>query len=128
MAEGGQRFPDIEIYVRDLEPDRLADWLTGAVAGSELAPAARGSWQWRTATATIPILVVTGVAGRYTSLWFRSARTPWTDDLSCARSASEALGREVRCSAGGWQEGDGGDGWWSVESGTERRIRWEGGP
>src|SRR5690606_34608380 len=45
--------------------------------------------------------------GKWHSLYLASDATPWADDLACAQAAHEALGVEIRCSPGSWDEKDG---------------------
>ncbi|KAB2910767.1 MAG: hypothetical protein F9K29_24140 [Hyphomicrobiaceae bacterium] len=46
----------------------------------------------------IPVMTTHGVAdGTFTSIFFGSPRTPWRNDVDCARQAARELQCEVRC-------------------------------
>lgn len=65
--------------------------------------------------------------GKWHSLLLESDTTPWEDDIACARAAFAALGVEIRCAPGGWQEEEAeedADRWISINERGEEEIRW----
>ena len=59
------------------------------------------------------------------SLWFKENKTPWDNDLQCARVLHAALNKEVRCSNAAWQEGDEGAAWTKLIRGEEKDLDWD---
>ncbi|WP_110666997.1 hypothetical protein [Salinicola halophilus] len=124
-----ERFPDIEIYLADVDTDAITAWLRETLGdeGLELSRGKRGIWHARASTtaASIGIMLVERAADRFASLWFDCDATPWPRDTDCAREAARSLGCETRCSLGGWQPGDDPDRFWQVlPDGTENAISW----
>jgi hypothetical protein len=118
------RQPDIEIYLRDADHRAIADWLSQAIGPCS-------AWQSKGQTfkckaGDIPVTWVPNAAGKWHSLYLESDATPWEDDLSCARAAHAALGVEIRCATGGWQEGDEveDDRWIRIAEDGENEIVW----
>lgn len=122
MAE---RYPDIEIYIKRAEPARVIAWLEnkfGVLAQRE---------QGNTITCELDdnagecVIVENAVKGGYTSVWFKTAHTPWQTDRDCAIEAHETFGLEVRCSVGSWSE-DSEDtgGWLRITDKGETRVNW----
>lgn len=62
--------------------------------------------------------------GGFTSVWFKSANTPWDSDRACALDAFDYFGLEVRCSTGSWS-GDEEAGWIAISSQGESEITWD---
>jgi hypothetical protein len=122
-----QRPPDIEIYVKSCSVNQLEQWLESC--GSSLQPTlsqgAAHEYKLTTNQVDITVLIHEKVAGKaWTSVWFKSDKTPWMNDLECARQAIAALNTQIRCIAGGWSEGDDPDEWWKLEKGEEELIKW----
>jgi hypothetical protein len=122
-----QRPPDIEIYVKSCSVNQLEQWLESC--GSSLQPTlsqgAAHEYKLTTNQVDITVLIHEKVAGKaWTSVWFKSDKTPWMNDLECARQATAALNTQIRCIAGGWSEGDDPDEWWKLEKGEEELIKW----
>ena len=122
-----QRPPDIEIYVKSCSVNQLEQWLGSC--GSSLQPilsqGAAHEYKLTTNQVDITVLIHEKVAGKaWTSVWFKSDKTPWMNDLECARQATAALNTQIRCIAGGWSEGDDPDEWWKLEKGEEELIKW----
>lgn len=89
------RQPDIEIYLKDSDQDAVAEWLSQAIAPCS-------PWQSRGKTqqcqaGEIPVLWLHKAVGNWHCLLLESDRTPWEDDLACARAANAALGVPIRC-------------------------------
>lgn len=118
-----QRHPDIEIYLKNVTPEQVEHWLQQRAEQFQKT----GPQQYQVTFTDTPVAVALydKVAGKaWSSLWFKSAATPWATDLDCAREASQALGTQVRCSTGGWQEAEQPEPWWKVEQGEETLIDW----
>ncbi|MDX5298015.1 MAG: hypothetical protein LPK85_03590 [Gammaproteobacteria bacterium] len=125
------RSPDIEIYIKDAVLDHIQNWLSQYFDGLELRPMAHGHGWTGSALhdgMPIPISLFSEAAGkRYSCLVFDSNRTPWGSDLECARSAWQHLHTEIRCSTGGWQEGEDEEGgrWWRLDEQGEGQVNWQ---
>lgn len=119
------RQPDIEIYLKDADHTAVSEWLNKAIG-----PVTQ--WQQRGQTfkctaAGIPVTWVPKAVGRWSSLLLESDQTPWADDLSCAKEAFSALGCQIRCAVGGWQEDDAegdDDLWLKVDAEGVSEITW----
>lgn len=123
------RQPDIEIYLREEHLDALTAWLEEQVGHLRLEP-------WREAVRRgaltagehhIPLMIVRKAAGKWASVWFDSAYTPWETDLDCARAVHHGLGEEVRCSVGGWSEQEDdpeSDRWIKINASGEVEFTW----
>ena len=71
------------------------------------------------------MIVENAVGKAWSSIWFKTSGTPWSDDTACARSIHSQLQCRVRCNSGPWQEGADMDEWWQLtESGEESIIKW----
>lgn len=122
------RQPDIEIYLKDAELPAVTAWLEQAIGPCS-------DWQVRGLThkcrfADIAVTWLPKAVGKWHSLLLESDRTPWEDDLACARAACTALGVEVRCAPGSWSEEQGeedADRWLKVTSEGVSEIQWRTG-
>lgn len=117
---------DIEIYVKKRGTGPIVDWLTDALGSKPdtLTTPSKGATKLQIPTekGMLPVMLVQ--QGQWTSVWFNSAHTPWPTDLACAQSAATALQTAVRCSDGGWQEGDDPDQFLEVTDGTVSTVIW----
>lgn len=122
--------PDIEIYLQETPANAVMEWLAGRFPDHPAAMRPAGKKQWRTVlrhgAASIPVLVIEDAAPGFTSVWLNSPHTPWNDDQACARDAHAHFGREVRATAGSWQEGEDPDAWWCISAAGEKLIHWPG--
>ena len=78
----------------------------------------------------IPVIWLPKAVGKWHSLLLDSDDTPWADDLECARAAFAALGVEVRCAPGGWDEEESeeeADHWIRISADGEENIVWRTG-
>lgn len=122
------RHPDIEIYIKNRPLEAILDWLrercdqvrpVNDVGGTHALEVQLDGEQ-------VPVMIHERAVGKaWISIWFRSDRTPWAQDIDCAREVSAALDTQVRCIASGWNEGDDPDEWWKVEKGIASRIQWQ---
>lgn len=120
---------DIEIYLKDPDPGAVQTWLEGQFERVQLRAGNNGKAHTGHAELngrTVPVKLFLRAVGAYASLVFDGPASPWEDDLSCARSAHQALGVEVRCAAAAWQEGDEvqDELWWSLTDKGEHQIQW----
>ena len=130
--------PDIEIYVKNVDYQQIQEWLIKEfdsvdVPGLTHQAAAKGrpaSGSLVLAGNTIPVMIMQSAAGNaFTSIWFKSNRTPWPDDEACARSFLDFFDTEVRYAASSWQEEEEEDeeseNWWLLTRQEKRLIHWE---
>ncbi|WP_271272969.1 hypothetical protein [Aliamphritea hakodatensis] len=119
------RHPDIEIYVKSRNLEEICQWLNGVFSAVERQHSQGTVHQYRTGCG-IPVLIHEKVSGKaWTSVWFDSDSTPWEKDLDCAIIASQQMDTEIRCIAGGWNDGDDPDEWWKVATdGEATKIQW----
>jgi hypothetical protein len=121
------RQPDIEIYLKDADVDHKAitHWLTAAIGPcSEWAQ--RGH-TWKCTAGDIQVTWIPKAVGKWNSLCLDSDKTPWEDDIACARAAFAALNVEVRCAPGTWVEeesDDTADRWIRISADGEEEITW----
>jgi hypothetical protein len=120
---------DIEIYIKDPDPQAVEAWLQRHFGCFRLMPSPSGKvfgGQGERNEQSVPVKLFLGAVGKYASLCFDSPESPWDSDLGCARDAWQALGREIRCATGEWQEGsEVEDGlWWSLTEKGETQIQW----
>lgn len=122
-----QRHPDIEIYLKDCSVSDIENWLK-SISETFFCSFTQGTTHEYSITMnghTVPVMLHEKVAGKaWSSVWFKSDKTPWAIDIDCARVASAQLDKQVRCIASGWQTGDDPDEWWKVEKGSETLIQW----
>jgi hypothetical protein len=119
--------PDIEIYVKRVETDEIVRWLSEyfeIIEGhhSHLTVPFSGEPGATMITLRYPdsdptshlhcTIVEKAVKGGFTTVWFKSNQTPWKSDAECAEAAFDFFNVEVRCSTGGWQNGDEDTGGW----------------
>lgn len=121
-----QRHPDIEIYIKSRSLEEIEAWLQSL--GSLEKTSTQGlahEYQLAFDQQSVPVMVHEKVAGKaWLSLWFKENLTPWPQDLACAHAASEAMNTQIRCVAGGWNDGDEPDEYWKVENGQQETIVW----
>jgi hypothetical protein len=68
--------------------------------------------------------------GKWHSLLLDSDSTPWETDLECARAAFAALGVEIRCAPGSWDEEESeedADKWLRISADGVEEIVWRTG-
>ena len=139
-------FPDIEIYIKDPDPEKILHWLgqvfdaldVNADVKADVKVDANGGADKQKAkkmivTATIGekqvqcVFLRNAVKGNFASLWFKSAATQWKDHRYCAASAYQYLQTEMRCSTGAWQPTDREDDetWLCFNSDGESTVSWK---
>jgi hypothetical protein len=107
--------PDIEIYAKNLNINQISTWLSRVFSQVDLPELDQDKQNQHPAISgyvfyekhSIPIVITPKAAGKlFTSIWFKSDKTPWTDDEACALKLLESYDIEVRCSATGWTENE----------------------
>jgi hypothetical protein len=122
------RQPDIEIYIKDADQAAVSAWLEKAIG-----PCSEWRAQGETVKCTagsIPVTWLPKAVGKWNSLFLDSDKTPWDDDVACARDACAALDVEVRCAPGSWSEDQGeedADRWLKVTAAGIEEITWRTG-
>lgn len=124
-----QAYTDIEIYLFDATLSDILNWLQdrflSILPDTETAGSSTTHHFFaQTETASIRIIIVEKVAGRYTSILFDSPNTPWETDLDCARDAFRQLLVEVRCCVASWLPEQNPDEWLSICGEGESVINW----
>lgn len=115
-------FPDIEIYIKRPNLDALIAWIEISIGPS--SHSTRGTTtQIAFPDKTSCIIVENAVKGGYTSVWFKSSRTPWATDRDCALAAWLHFQIETRCSSGGWNGLDE-QGWLRFTDAGEAIVNW----
>jgi hypothetical protein len=120
------RQPDVEIYLKDSDQQAISDWLNAAL--SSCTPWRQKGQTFKCATANgAPVTWLPNAVGKWHCLLIESEETPWEDDLAFARAAHAALGVEIRCAPGGWQEEEGeedADRWIKINREGEQEFIW----
>jgi hypothetical protein len=119
------RQPDIEIYLKEASRESITQWLTQAV-GSCTPWQARGQ-AFRCDAGPLKVTWFPKAVGKWHSLYIEGDNRPWDTDLDCARAAYAAIGVQVRCAPGGWEEeeSDENDRWLKVDHDGESEIIWK---
>lgn len=119
------RYPDIEIYVKDVTFKQIEDWLKLHFKDVERKhietkkSEARSHWL----VDGSEVIGFGNAIGKYSSIWFKQNNSPWDTDLDCAHVACKELTNQVRCSNSSWEEGQGPESqWWRVVDGEEDML------
>lgn len=123
------RYPDLEIYAKDITFKDVDDWLKATFKAVERKDTVKKKSEARSYWTVdgSDVIVFGNALGHYSSIWFKQNNTPWDTDLECARDAAKTLNTQIRCSNSGWEEGQSADTqWWRVtkEEG-EMLIQWD---
>jgi hypothetical protein len=121
---------DIEIYALSCPTEKIIAWLEETFT---LIQKSTPSKQCSKVTVSfdgnnIDVTILEEAAGkRFTSIWFDSDKTPWENDINCARQAFQALNCEVRCNFQGWEEegNQDPDQWWRINTYGEGPFIWD---
>lgn len=121
---------DIEIYVRNCPPARIVEWLQSEFSSVlPLTKITTHTFQTECTKdeSSCTVLIHEGAVGKhFTSVWFKQNKTPWFDDLACAKSAVFFLQTEVRCANGGWKEGEDETlSWWKLDEEGQALVAWQ---
>ena len=122
------RYPDIEIYAKDIDFKQIEDWLSKHFKSVERKDVVTKKSEARIHLLADgeEVLVFGNAMGKYSSIWFKKNTSPWDTDVDCARNACKELDTQIRCSNSGWEEGQPADSqWWRVtEAEGEMLIEW----
>lgn len=122
------RYPDIEIYAKDIDFKQIEEWLSQHFKSVERKEVVTKKSEARIHLIADDeeVLVFGNAMGKYSSIWFKKNNSPWDTDLDCARVACKELDTQIRCSNSGWEEGQPADNqWWRVtEAEGEMLIVW----
>jgi hypothetical protein len=130
MPAPSHQSPDIEIYIKQGNIDEIRQWLSHSFENiTHRTPTNNAQKQYHYHATyhqqSIPILIVPQVIDHYTSVWINSPQTPWKNDIECARDAYQALQKEIRCTAGSWEQSEDPDLWWSITQKQETTVIWK---
>jgi len=120
-----ERYPDLEIYAKDITFKQVEDWLKTRFESVERTQVVTKKSEARLHLTVddMEVLIFGNAIGKYSSLWFKQNQTPWNNDLDLAHEAAKELATQVRCSNSGWQEGQGPESqWWRVVDGEEDML------
>jgi len=120
-----ERYPDIEIYAKDITFKQVEDWLAQYFDQVERKNVVTKKSEARIHLSAdgSEVVVFGNAIGKYSSIWFKQNNSPWNTDLECARVAAKDLATQIRCSNSGWEEGQGPESqWWRVVDGEEEML------
>lgn len=123
-----QRHPDIEIYIKNRPLEQIIEWLEQRCSEVRTLNSVGGchAMEVQLDGHRIPVMIHEKAVGKaWVSIWFRSDKTPWAQDIDCAYEAADAMKTQVRCIVSGWSEGDDPDEWWRIENGDAEKIQWQ---
>ncbi|WP_062267582.1 hypothetical protein [Endozoicomonas arenosclerae] len=119
---------DIEIYVKDLSLEIIQKWLKAHFDDVEVLSTGKNvnDFLLHSNDGATPVMIVTNAVGKaWTSIWFKANKTPWEDDMACARSLNNFGKCRVRANAAPWSDGEDMDEWWQMtETGEESTVSW----
>ena len=123
------RFPDLELYILNADPEAVLSWLQQDIGALEAIKTTEHLIQWRCQNSdgeSMDIHLTFKAEKNFASLWFKQNKTPWDNDLSAGRRAFEVMGQEVRCSDSGWKEDSASDdgGWIQLNHNGEKPFSW----
>lgn len=120
---------DIEIYVLFCPTEKILSWLE-----EEFTLIKKNNPSKLCSKVTINskdnqinVTILEQASGKhFTSIWFESDKTPWENDISCAKQVFKSLGCEVRCNFQGWEEegSQDPDQWWRINKDEEGPFIW----
>lgn len=127
--------PDIEIYIKNADLNEIQAWLgshfdvvpEGDISDINIASPRTNEVELQRAGLPVPLVITPQAAGKaYLSVWFKSPKTPWQNDLECAQSALERFDTEVRCSAESWaeEEPEHSEKWWKLTRTSKDLVSW----
>jgi len=109
----------------DVDHKAITAWLTADIGPcSEWVQ--RGQ-TWKCTAGDIPVTWIPKAVGKWNSLCLDSDKTPWDDDIACARAAFASMNVEVRCAPGTWVEEESdedADRWIRISVDGEEEITW----
>ena len=123
---------DIEVYVQSLPQPNAVEWLQSVFPVVEPQKKRKGMpkgafptkvrWQEN----EFLVIIFENVIPGYTSIWLDSSTLPWEDDEQCGLELAKALNKNVRVTAGGWQQNADPDAWLELTpDGAKNPIIWK---
>jgi len=124
--------PDIEIYVKELSNDQAYEWLNSVFDGVTAEKKKKGmpkkafpfriNWQGTDFFA----MVFENAVADFTSVWLDCRSLPWQDDTACAIAAAAFFDKNVRVTAGGWEQESNPDAWLEITAeGKTAELVWK---
>jgi hypothetical protein len=93
--------PDLEIFVSKVDRTGLIDWLSEQLGSLEVTDSDGEILYLRAIHNGLRVTLTPDTENaEMTSVFISGSASPWEDDISFAREAFSALGREVRCDPG----------------------------
>ena len=124
--------PDLEIYVAGINVEQSLEWLNQLFTQVTKTKKMKGMpkqafpFSFEYENVSYEGIIYDRVADGFTSIWLNSQNLPWQDDLEWANLAAKTLGKEVRVTAGGWDQNQDPDAWMSVSpDSTTTQIIWK---
>ena len=116
---------DIEIYAKSLKLADIVSWLETCFSSVEVVTSGKVVHDYML-DGKIPLMIVENAVGKaWTSIWFKSPETPWSDDRECAKALQSHTKCRVRANAAPWSDGEDMDEWWQItEDGEESTVSW----
>ena len=121
--------PDIEIYLLSCSNEKIIEWLQTRfeINDQKAINSSLTSLKVTIEKTEFEIQILEQAAGkRFTSVWLNSDKTPWQNDVDCAKAAYQALNCEVRCNIASWSESEeqDPDQWWHINQYEEGPFIW----
>jgi hypothetical protein len=122
-----QPYPDLEIYIKRVEPEQVVRWLEDRFELEKTQPSKDAvvcTLRGTTSKTMECVILLKAAKGGYASVWFKSNDTPWNTDKDCAIDAFDFFQpKEIRCSTGGWEGNDEG-GWFRITNDGVQTVNW----
>lgn len=124
--------PDLEIYVADINVEQSLEWLSQLFTQVAKTKKVKGMpkqafpFNFEHDGKGYDGIIYDRVADGFTSIWLNSQDLPWQDDLAWGAVAAKALNKEVRVTAGGWDQNQDADAWISIKpDASTTQIIWK---
>ena len=125
-----KRFPDLEIYIKRVDPESVTGWLESnfkLVSTRKDKNSVNCDLLSRDESEMECVILEKAAKGGYLSVWFKQNKTEWDTDRQCAEAAFSYFkcrtGTEIRCSTGGW-EGEDEAGWFRFTEEGIQQVNW----
>ncbi|MFQ3230425.1 hypothetical protein [Reinekea sp.] len=112
--------PDLEIYIADINVEQSLEWLSQLFTQVTKTKKVKGMpkqafpFNFEHENKRYEGIIYDRVADGFTSIWLNSHELPWQDDLTWGKVAAQTLSKEVRVTAGGWDQSQDADAWVSI--------------
>ena len=125
---GFDRFPDLEIYIKDTKPEQIVEWLEKELGPlSETAGKQNNERVKNLSLDSMNLLIIHKNGGaRFTSVLLEPNESSWNTDQDFARAAFAHFNKETRASIGAWSNDDAiVDTYWRISKHGEGEFEWE---